>query len=128
MLFRSSPWSIRQTAVYHRRIPIIRSEHDSGSMLDAPGYRSVFLLISPSESFERQLTLCVDALATEKRAMSWQNIVRLLILDATKGWQEYMAWMEEEIREQVHGTLKLFLVVLPNAYRCELYIHITTIH
>ena len=114
--------------MYHRRIPIIRSEHDSGSMLDAPGYRSIFLLISPSESFERQLTLCVDALATEKRAMSWQNIVRLLILDATKGWQEYMAWMEEEIREQVHGTLKLFLVMLPNAYRCELYIHITTIH
>lgn len=123
-----SPWSIRQTAVYHRRIPIIRSEHDSDSMLDAPGYRSVFLLISPSESFERQLTLCADALATEKCAMSWQNIVRLLILDATKGWQEYMAWMEEEIREQVHGTLKLFLVVLLNAYRCELYIHITTIH
>ena len=97
-------------------------------MLDTPEYRSVFLLISPSESFERQLTLCADTLATEEHAMSWQNIVRLLILDAMKGWQEYMAWMEEEIREQVHSTLKLFLVVLLSAYRCELYIRITTIH
>ncbi|KAF2465827.1 uncharacterized protein BDR25DRAFT_83267 [Lindgomyces ingoldianus] len=94
-----SPWSIRQTAVYHRRIPIVFTEHDSESGHNALRYRSVFLLISPSESFEKQLALCADSFAREL-AMSWQNIVRLLVSDAAKGWREYMAWMEEEIMEQ----------------------------
>ncbi|KAF2796751.1 hypothetical protein K505DRAFT_189315, partial [Melanomma pulvis-pyrius CBS 109.77] len=99
-----SSWSIRQTAVYHRRIPILPSAHDSDSILDARRYRSVFLLISPSKSFERHLKSCADVSATEEHAMSWQNILRLLVLDTIKGWQEYMAWMEGEIKEQVRRT------------------------
>jgi hypothetical protein len=75
-------------------------------MSDTPRYRSVFLLISPSESFEKHLKLCADASETEEHAMSWPNILRLLVLDAMKGWQEYMAWMEGEIKEQVRGTFQ----------------------
>jgi hypothetical protein len=92
--------------VYHRRIPILPSEHDADSTLHTPRYRSVFLLISPSKSFERHLELCADASGTEEHAMSWQNILRLLVLDAMKGWQEYIAWMDGEIKEQVRGTFQ----------------------
>lgn len=92
--------------MYHRRIPVLPSKHDANSMLDTPRYRSVFLLISPSESFEKQLKLCADASRIEEHPMSWQGVLRLLVLDAMKGWQEYMAWMEGEIKKHVRSTFR----------------------
>ncbi|KAF2652028.1 hypothetical protein K491DRAFT_760648 [Lophiostoma macrostomum CBS 122681] len=100
------PWSIRQTAVYHRRIPIERLGDERNI-----GYRSVFIIISPSEAFEKQM----ERLSTDKidpqYAMSWQNIFRILVSDSMKGWQGYLAWMEREIKD--HSNRLVFATIGP---------------
>lgn len=80
---------------------MVASEKAADSIDIVSKYKSVFLLVSPSESFEKQLALCATYVDEQKAAMSWQNILRLLGADAMRGWREYMTFMEEEIRKEV---------------------------
>jgi hypothetical protein len=64
-------------------------------------WKSVFLFISPSDAFQEQIRQLAVGHSGEKYALSWQNIIRTLVTDCMKGWQEYMAWMEREIKEHV---------------------------
>ena len=42
----------------------------------------------------------------EDQALSWQNVLRLLMIDSMGGWQEYMAWLEEQMSEYQIGVLR----------------------
>ena len=87
-----SPWSIRQTGVYHNH------RNAPSPTLELP--RSTFILISPSEVAERQIG---DYLAkTEVReTVSACNMHRILVGDSLKNWMDYMSHLEDKLREQV---------------------------
>ncbi|KAL1970711.1 hypothetical protein VTN77DRAFT_4355 [Rasamsonia byssochlamydoides] len=97
-----SPWSIRQTAIYHR----VNSGADLfQTSIDSSEYsgqipRSTFLLISPSPTFEAQLSRSLKRSFADKTEISPWYIHWLLITDSSRGWGDYMAWLEERLREQ----------------------------
>lgn len=94
-----SPWSIRQTAVYHKlNIP---SDFKQSS--------STFILIAPSKKFESQLSQSLELSKIDERAIGQWNVHRLLIADSLSGWMDYMAWLEEGLREQVFVNPASFL-------------------
>ena len=107
------PWSIRQTAMYQRLSPVgsKTGSHDPNCR-PSTGYRSAFLFVAPSQAFESELDRCGIIQAAESNALCWQNAVRLLVQDSAKGWPEYIAWMEERIKEQVCEPLTLSNVTL----------------
>ncbi|KAH0558401.1 hypothetical protein GP486_004941 [Trichoglossum hirsutum] len=96
-----SPWSIRQTAVYHKfslnSAPSKPSVYHT-SPLQTP--RSTFLLITPSQIAENQLHESFEPSVLDGGTISLWNIHRLLIADSLSGWMDYMAWMEVQLREQ----------------------------
>ncbi|KUJ20793.1 uncharacterized protein LY89DRAFT_640613 [Mollisia scopiformis] len=85
-----NPWSIRQTAVYHR--------------LSAPktqSLKSTFLLIAPSENVEDQFGRCLSqSNAEDGMALSPWNVHRILVADSLRGWMDYMAYLEKGLKEQ----------------------------
>jgi hypothetical protein len=86
-----SPWSIRQTAVYHKlNIPS-----------DFKQFSSMFILIAPSQKLESRLSQSLEVSKLDDRAIGPWNVHRLLIADSLSGWMDYMAWLEEGLREQV---------------------------
>jgi hypothetical protein len=93
-----SPWSIRQTAIYHKlNIP---SNFEQSN--------STFIFIAPSKKLESQLSQSLELSKIDERAIGPWNIHRLLIADSLSGWMDYMAWLEEGLREQVvMNTLSL---------------------
>jgi len=86
-----SPWSIRQTAVYHRL----------NASPDFKQSSSTFILIAPSQMLESQLSQSLELSKLDERAIGAWNVHRLLIADSLSGWIDYMAWVEEGLREQV---------------------------
>jgi len=92
-----SPWSIRQTAVYHK---VMRSTESNGELLG--NSKSMFLLIAPSESAETQLCRYVHA---SDAKFSPYALHLLLVSDSLRGWIDYMAWLENQLKEQVNRKL-----------------------
>jgi hypothetical protein len=91
-----SPYSIRQTAVYHR--------WNSNSALSKAGV--IAILVAPSRTVELQLENCVEhGTVSEKAIASWK-LYQLLVTDSIRGWMEYMAWLNEELRKLVQ--LRMF--------------------
>jgi hypothetical protein len=90
-----SPWSIRQTGVYHK----LNAPTDSQDSPEQSGL--TFILIAPSKKFEAQVSQSLDLSMSDDRAIGPWNIYRLLIADSLSGWQDYMAWLEEALKEQV---------------------------
>ena len=91
-----SPWSIRQTGVYHRL-----SAPSPASSPETQKSKSMFLLIAPSESAETQLGYCLQMSNKYEEAMSPWNMHRLLIADSLKNWKDYMVFLDDQLREQV---------------------------
>ena len=89
-----SPWSIRQTAVYHNFTATPDSKQSS----------SVFILIAPSPKVENQLSQSLDLSESNERAIGPWNVHRLLLANSLSGWMDYMAWLEETLNEQVRST------------------------
>jgi hypothetical protein len=87
-----SPWSIRQTAVYHRLTV-------DTSSTDKP--KSRFLLVAPSPKLEQQLEECFELGAKAAQAISPWNVHRLLVADSMMNWMDYMAHLEERLKDQV---------------------------
>ncbi|XHG04923.1 hypothetical protein AWENTII_008178 [Aspergillus wentii] len=88
-----SPWSIRQTAVYHQLGP-----RDDGEQ-----YRSVYLLISPSPDFRNGLSHTMNTAATEE-LNPWM-VHGLLVADSGRGWTEYLSWIEDQLQERAQPIL-----------------------
>jgi hypothetical protein len=89
-----SPWSIRQTAVYHKFAMTPDSKQSS----------STFILIAPSPKLESQLSQSLDLSKSDERAIGPWNVHRLLVANSMNGWMDYMAWLEETLNEQARST------------------------
>jgi hypothetical protein len=89
-----SPWSIRQTAVYHKFAVTPDSKQSS----------STFILIAPSPKLESQLSQSLDLSKSDERAIGPWNVHRLLVANSMSGWMDYMAWLEETLNEQARST------------------------
>lgn len=81
-------WSIRQTAVYSR------VELSSNP-------RSMFFLIAPSKNVEEQLALCLDRGTSDELKIAPQNVQQILVGDSLRGWMDYMACLEKQLKIQV---------------------------
>jgi hypothetical protein len=91
-----SPYSIRQTAVYH--------SWNSNSAPNKAG--GITILVAPSRTVESQLENCVEhGIVSQKTIASWK-LYQLLVTDSIRGWMEYMAWLNEELRKLVQ--LRMF--------------------
>lgn len=93
-----SPWSIRQTGVYHKLNASPRSG-DSPSSLEQSS--SMFILIAPSKIFEAQVFQLLDLTISDDAAIRPWNIYRLLIAGSLSGWLNYMTWLEGALKKQV---------------------------
>lgn len=82
------PWSIRQTAVYHKFTP-------NGTR------KSTFILIAPSATGESMLDESLDLGMETPDALAPFNIHRLLISDSLRNWQEYISYVDDQLTEQV---------------------------
>ncbi|TVY43946.1 hypothetical protein LOCC1_G005609 [Lachnellula occidentalis] len=88
-------WSIRQTAVYLQL-------HSSTAKQRLPNResRSTFLLIAPSKNVETQLAGAIKRSLEDEYYVSPWNIQRLLFADSFKGWPDYMASLEKQLKKQ----------------------------
>jgi hypothetical protein len=95
LLDGQSPWSIRQTAVYHQYNLDTNSQHDHETQ------RSTFLLIAPSPCVVNKISQCCDIGVIHPHAISPFSLQSILVADSLKGWMRYMTWLEGELNKQV---------------------------
>lgn len=57
--------------------------------------------MAPSKNFEEQLSYSLDMSKLDQRAIGPWNVHRLLVAESLGGWTDYMADLEEGLREQV---------------------------
>jgi hypothetical protein len=94
-----SPWSIRQTAVYHKLN--VNPNFSKESLQES---KSIFLLIAPSKNAERLLSEFLELSISDRCTLSPCNIQRLLVADSLRGWADYMAWLETQLKDQVRSN------------------------
>lgn len=82
------PWSIRQTAVYHK----LTSSHTPTT-----DRKSTFLLVAPSTNVESQFERYLDQ-SPISHALPWA-IHLLLVAESMRGWMDYMSHLEERLKE-----------------------------
>ncbi|KAH7323474.1 hypothetical protein BKA65DRAFT_555156 [Rhexocercosporidium sp. MPI-PUGE-AT-0058] len=93
-----SPWSIRQTAVYHRL-----SDTTLGSKCLS---RSVFLLVAASQNVKWQFGKSLDRPTSGQGSqLSGWNAHRILIADSLSGWADYMAYLGHKLKEQTDRAI-----------------------
>lgn len=109
LLDGQSPWSIRQTAVYHQYNLDTSSQHDQESQRSQRSQRSTFLLIAPSPCVVDKISQCFDIGVIHSHATSPFSLQSILVADSLKGWMRYMAWLEGELNEQVKYPLHLLM-------------------
>jgi hypothetical protein len=100
-----SPWSIRQTAIYHRLEPraqaisLPKQEQSSAVLTEC---RSTFLLVAPSKNVELQFVETLHQTTTPAQTpLSAWTTHRILIADSLRGWMDYMAYLEQRLKHQV---------------------------
>ncbi|EKG19678.1 hypothetical protein MPH_03059 [Macrophomina phaseolina MS6] len=91
-----SPWSIRQTAVYHKLNPHMLRK----SVRSMPEHQSVYLLINPSNSGEQQVDQLLELAHFKEQEIPHFFIHSLLIADSLHGWMEYLAWIERDLKDR----------------------------
>ena len=101
-----SPWSIRQTGVYHKlSAPAdVVDPRGASARSSAEQSSSMFILIAPSENFEAQLSQSLDLSGVEDRTAGPWIVYRLLFEDSLSGWLDYMTWLEDGLKEHVSLT------------------------
>lgn len=93
-----NPWSIRQTAVYHK-LSTPKVQNASSPMDQA---KSTFLIVAPSENAESQFAQCLNQSKEEEGvSLSPWNVHRILVADSLRGWMDYMAYLEKRLKDQV---------------------------
>lgn len=95
-----SPWSIRQTAVYHT---MSRPCSTSAPNPQWNEPQSRFLFISPSETAERKMGRLFDLASSQNAATHHSFIHSMLVADSIKGWMGYIAWLERDLKEKVYA-------------------------
>lgn len=97
-----SPWSIRQTAVYHQFSCQHHGSESASSPRDYASAKSTFLLVAPSANAELQMPECLNASLSDQtsRIACW-NMHRMLLADSLGGWSDYLAFLEYELIDQV---------------------------
>jgi len=65
----------------------------------------MFLLIAPSESVESQLRSGLHTAILSDANSSPYILHLLLVSESLKGWIDYMAWLENQLKEQVSCKL-----------------------
>ena len=103
-----NPWSIRQTAIYHK-FSRNRDAVNGSSNGTAPASvksKSMFLLIAPSENAESQFSKCLEqSILDDGLALSPWNVQRILVADSLRGWMDYMGSLEQRLKEQVSSRI-----------------------
>ncbi|KAE8373555.1 hypothetical protein BDV26DRAFT_285023 [Aspergillus bertholletiae] len=90
------PWSIRQTAVYHR----LTYPHDGSPC------SSVFILVAPSRAVENEVSQCLPGSPSEGEIMKPHfSIHESLIADSLRNWMDYMTWLESECNQMAHRQI-----------------------
>lgn len=104
-----NPWSIRQTAVYHkfsRPTRLSVAKDDQTKVLPTQKHNgSIFLLVAPSENVESQFAQCLNQSSSQNGSpLSPWSVHRIMVADSLRGWMDYMAYLEKRLKEQVGST------------------------
>ena len=124
---RSNPeklesWSIRQIAVYHQYV----KERDNCDTLDVTtntateNLQSVFYLICPSSNAEQQIGKYLSMCNTDEHAISPWRLQSLLVADSLKGWADYMACLQHELKMLV--SHQFIPKTLPKAFGADIHL------
>ncbi|KAL1642203.1 hypothetical protein SLS58_005543 [Diplodia intermedia] len=92
------PWSIRETAVYHRYCNHDNNSH--GPIVASTSSRptSTALLVSPSKPIEGKINLVLEKSLTEEEAANPCVLHSLIVADSVKGWLGYISWLEKHMK------------------------------
>lgn len=97
-----SPWSIRQTAIYHKIAPGDIPDLAITSREIRP--ISTFLLVAPSLFAERNILRGVESAREAEEPISPWYVHWVLMTDSLRDWKDYMAWVENKLKEQVGSS------------------------
>ena len=100
-----SPWSIRQTAVYHK-LHSARNPTESTTNNEEVSklrWQSTFLFLAPSDNFQQQLGEYLMLNVPSGDVSPWE-LHRQIIADSLENWLDYMAHLEEEMRKEVRDS------------------------
>ncbi|KAF2084392.1 hypothetical protein K490DRAFT_49258, partial [Saccharata proteae CBS 121410] len=92
-----SPWSIRQMGVYHQHLAPLEFHAPSPETDSRVNKKSTFLLLCPSERVTRKIDHLVRLAKDDQDVVSPYVIFGVLIHDSTKGWEKYVAWLEQDL-------------------------------
>ncbi|KAJ9273480.1 hypothetical protein DTO212C5_554 [Paecilomyces variotii] len=98
-----SPWSIRQTAIYHKIAPGDIPDLAITSREIRP--ISTFLLVAPSLFAERNILRGVESAREAEEPISPWYVHWVLMTDSLRDWKDYMAWVENKLKEQTEKIL-----------------------
>jgi hypothetical protein len=117
---KQSPWSIRQTGVYHK-LRIARDSQDQQHSEQQSS--SMFIFIAPSKTFEDQISGKLDLSVSDDVAVEPWNIYRILIGGSLSGFPDYIVWLEDCLKEHVsfapghiHFQLRICLLLSHPCY------------
>ncbi|OJD29032.1 cmgc cdk protein kinase [Diplodia corticola] len=94
-----SPWSIRQTAVYHRLCSRKDASHDTLCASAFPSLKSTVLLVSPSKAVEKKISRLFKLALTQEEGANPCIVHSLIVADSVKGWMGYISWLEKHVKE-----------------------------
>ncbi|PGH16149.1 hypothetical protein AJ79_01916 [Helicocarpus griseus UAMH5409] len=96
-----SPWSIRQTAVYHQ----ININSLNPFSQTTRRVKSMFIVIAPSAALKQQLS-SPNAMEDERQdGTSSLTLHSQVVAESMGGWLDYMAWLEENLTEQTNRVV-----------------------
>ncbi|KAE8444552.1 hypothetical protein EG329_014476 [Mollisiaceae sp. DMI_Dod_QoI] len=102
-----NPWSIRQTAVYHKfSIPNTQKNYPKDIQQKPKRPTSTFLLVAPSENAECEYGRTLkESISEDAGTLTPWNVHRILIADSLRGWMDYMAYLEKCLKKQSNEVL-----------------------
>lgn len=61
----------------------------------------MFLLVSPSASIDRNVGRLLELALSDEGAVAPCILHSLIVVDSVKGWLEYIAWLEQDVKARV---------------------------
>lgn len=95
-----TPWSVRQSAVYHRYDPPADELLFSNSVSNL-NFRSTLLLVSPSKLIERKIGRLLELALSDEGSVAPCIIHSLIVADSIRGWMDYISWLEKYVKDKV---------------------------
>lgn len=94
-----TPWSVRQSAVYHRYDPPADELLFSNSVSNLK-FRSTLLLVSPSKLIERKIGRLLELALSDEGSVAPCIIHSLIVADSIRGWMDYISWLEKYVKDK----------------------------